>query len=36
MCDVKKYSEIYKDIKALQPEDTYNYWRCNCQIKNMD
>lgn len=22
MCDVKKYSEIYKDIKALQPEDT--------------
>ena len=22
MCDVKKYSEIYKDIKAPQPEDT--------------
>ena len=22
MCDVKKYSEIYKDIKTLQPEDT--------------
>ena len=22
MCDVKKYSEIYKDIKAFQPEDT--------------
>lgn len=22
MCDVKKYSEIYKDIASLQPEDT--------------
>lgn len=22
MCDVKKYSRIYKDIAALQPEDT--------------
>ncbi len=22
MCDVKKYSKIYKDIKKLQPEDT--------------
>lgn len=22
MCDVKKYEEIYEDIKALQPEDT--------------
>ena len=22
MCDVKKYSEIYKDIKAFKPEDT--------------
>lgn len=22
MCDIKKYSEIYKDISALQPEDT--------------
>lgn len=22
MCDVKKYSEIYKDIAILQPEDT--------------
>ncbi len=22
MCDVKKYSEIYNDIKKLQPEDT--------------
>ena len=22
MCDVKKYEEIYEDIKRLQPEDT--------------
>lgn len=22
MCDVKKYSDIYKDIASLQPEDT--------------
>jgi len=22
MCDVKKYYDIYKDIKKLQPEDT--------------
>lgn len=22
MCDVKKYEEIYEDIKSLQPEDT--------------
>ena len=22
MCDVEKYSEIYKEIKMLQPEDT--------------
>lgn len=22
MCDVKKYSEIYNEIKSLQPEDT--------------
>ena len=22
MCDVKKYEQIYEDIKALQPEDT--------------
>lgn len=22
MCDVKKYSDIYNDIKKLQPEDT--------------
>lgn len=22
MCDVKKYSQIYKEIKRLQPEDT--------------
>lgn len=22
MCDVKKYSKIYKDISKLQPEDT--------------
>ena len=22
MCDVKKYEEIYEDIKNLQPEDT--------------
>lgn len=22
MCDVSKYSKIYKDILALQPEDT--------------
>lgn len=22
MCDVKKFSRIYKDIAALQPEDT--------------
>lgn len=22
MCDVKKYSRIYKDIKELTPEDT--------------
>lgn len=22
MCDVKKYSQIYKEIKSLQPEDT--------------
>ncbi|MCM1283184.1 MAG: hypothetical protein NC180_02505 [Muribaculaceae bacterium] len=22
MCDVKKYEEIYEDIKKLQPEDT--------------
>ena len=22
MCDVKKYSNIYKDIAMLQPEDT--------------
>ena len=22
MCDVKKYSKLYKDIAALQPEDT--------------
>ena len=22
MCDVQKYSDIYKDIKSLQPEDT--------------
>ena len=22
MCDVKKYSQIYQDIKQLQPEDT--------------
>lgn len=22
MCDVSKYSEIYRDIKTLQPEDT--------------
>ena len=22
MCDVKKFSEIYKDISMLQPEDT--------------
>ena len=22
MCDINKYSEIYKDISALQPEDT--------------
>lgn len=22
MCDVEKYSEIFKDITSLQPEDT--------------
>ena len=22
MCDVKKYEQIYKEIKKLQPEDT--------------
>lgn len=22
MCDVKKYSKIYEEIKQLQPEDT--------------
>lgn len=22
MCDVKKYLQIYKEIKSLQPEDT--------------
>ena len=22
MCDVRKYSDMYKDIKTLQPEDT--------------
>ena len=22
MCDVKKYEQIYEDIKAVQPEDT--------------
>ena len=22
MCDVKKYEQIYEDIKKLQPEDT--------------
>lgn len=22
MCDIKKYNDIYKDIMALQPEDT--------------
>ena len=22
MCDVRKYSEMYKDMKDLQPEDT--------------
>ena len=22
MCDVKKYEQIYEDIKALEPEDT--------------
>lgn len=22
MCDVKKYSQIFEDIKQLQPEDT--------------
>lgn len=22
MCDVRKYSEMYQDIKTLQPEDT--------------
>ena len=22
MCDIKKFSEIYKDIATLQPEDT--------------
>ena len=22
MCDVKKYSDMYQDIKTLQPEDT--------------
>lgn len=22
MCDVKKYEQIYEDIKILQPEDT--------------
>jgi len=22
MCDIKKYSDIYKDIASLQPEDT--------------
>ncbi len=22
MCDVKKYEEMYEDIKMLQPEDT--------------
>ena len=22
MCDVRKYSDMYKDMKALQPEDT--------------
>lgn len=22
MCDVEKYSKIYKDISKLQPEDT--------------
>jgi hypothetical protein len=22
MCDVKKYSKIYQDIKTLKPEDT--------------
>lgn len=22
MCDINKYSKIYKDISALQPEDT--------------
>ena len=22
MCDVRKYSDMYKDIKSLQPEDT--------------
>ena len=22
MCDVKKYSKMYQDIKQLQPEDT--------------
>ena len=23
MCDSKKFNEIYKDIKSLQPEDTF-------------
>ncbi len=22
MCDVRKYSDMYKDMKTLQPEDT--------------
>lgn len=22
MCDVRKYSDMYKDMKSLQPEDT--------------
>ena len=22
MCDVRKYSDMYKDMKDLQPEDT--------------
>ena len=22
MCDVRKYSDMYKDMKMLQPEDT--------------
>ena len=25
MCDVKKFSKIYKDISMLQPEDTLQW-----------